>query len=132
PGQAPPRVSRGAGTSDPAGQPAKADPLGAAPRLAAFHQLTPALDVDLDAEFFRRRLDPPPGGLPFGGAHALDLVEAGDRVAHVTGVAERLLASLRKGKSLRGHPVLLLGTEPGRFLRNPRAARPGALHRAGA
>src|ERR1700716_918247 len=76
---------------------------------------------------FRGRLDPPPGRLALAVAHALDLVEAGDRIANMTGVIEWLLALLWKSKGLRRHPILLPGAQPRRFLRDPRTPSAGGL-----
>src|SRR5947209_18760240 len=46
--------------------------------------------------FLRGALDPRPGFVTFRIAHAFDLVEPRDCVAHMRGVAERLLALLGK------------------------------------
>src|SRR2546423_349853 len=75
------------------------------------------------------RVDAPPGCLSLRVAHTFDLIEAGDRVANVTGIIERLLAFLGKCKGLRRHPILLPSTEPRRFLRHPGTPSSGALHR---
>src|SRR4051812_50222012 len=56
----------------------------------------PALLADLDAVLVGRLLDSPPRIIALIVRHAFDLVEAGDRVAHVAGVVERLLALLRE------------------------------------
>src|SRR3989442_9309508 len=50
-------------------------------------------------------------------ADALDLVEAGNRVAHMPRVVQRLLALLREGEGGGAHPVSLLGADPRRTLR---------------
>src|SRR5438067_3975505 len=84
----------------------------AAAGFSALHQLAPALDMGLHPELLRCRLDPPPSCLSLGFADTFDLIEAGDRIANVTGIIERLLAFLRKCKGLRRHPILLPRTEP--------------------
>src|SRR5258706_10638230 len=43
-------------------------------------------------------LNPLPRLVPIGVANALDLVEAGDRVSHVSRVVQRLLPLLREGE----------------------------------
>src|SRR5437879_5316195 len=76
-------------------------------RPAPFHQRAPASGLDLDAVFPGRCADALPCRLALRVADALDLVEAGDRVAHVTGVVERLLPFPREGEAARGHAVFL-------------------------
>src|SRR5438067_11603383 len=73
----------------------------AAAGFSALHQLAPTLDLGLDTELLRGRLDPPPGRLALGVADTLALIEAGDRIPNVTGITERLLASLRNCKGPR-------------------------------
>src|SRR5207237_5420041 len=90
----------------------------------ASHQLAPAAFVNLDAEFLRRRSNAPPGRVPLAVADALDLVEAGDCVADVTGVVKRLIAFFLKRDRMGPHPSLLLRTQARGFLRHARAARP--------
>src|SRR5947209_383229 len=75
--------------------------------------LAPALLVDLDAELFRRRLDVFPGFVALAVGDALDLIEAGDRVADVGRVLERLLALLGERKLTRVDGVAVLGVELG-------------------
>src|SRR5689334_12433297 len=60
-------------------------------------ELAPALFAHLDTVLVGRLLDPTPRRVAFIVADALHLVEAGDRVAHVARVVDRLLALLRKG-----------------------------------
>src|SRR5437763_9288921 len=55
-------------------------------------QLAPALLADFDPVLLGGALDPAPGRVALGVADPFDLIEAGDRVAHVAGVVERLLA----------------------------------------
>ena len=44
--------------------------------------------MGLHPEPLRCRLDPPPGCLSLGFADTFDLIEAGDRIANVTGIIE--------------------------------------------
>jgi hypothetical protein len=62
--------------------------------------------------------------LPIGIAHILDLAEAGDGVAHMVGVDQRLLALLREGKRRIGQVVALLG----RQLASDGVGLPGGCH----
>src|SRR5438046_5110854 len=91
------------------------------------HQLAPDSGLDLDAVLARGGADPPPGGDAFFVGHTLDLVEAGDRVADVAGVVERLLALLREGKGAGAHAVSLPGRQAWRALRDPGAMRTATL-----
>src|SRR5690242_12527094 len=95
--------------------------------LAALGQLAPALLVHLDAELLRRREDALPRRIALRVAHALDLVEAGDGIAHMRSILQRLLALVRKGELLAGQVVAILGLESGHgnlraTLRSRRAA----------
>src|SRR6185369_10612100 len=74
-------------------------------------ELAPALFLDLDPIFLRRRLDALPGFVALLVGHPLDLVEAGDRVAHVAGVLQRLFALLREGEGAGGEIVAVLGVQ---------------------
>src|SRR5690348_7782037 len=69
--------------------------------LAALHERAPATGFDVHAEPARGCADATPGGLALLVGDAFYLVEAGDRVAHVPRVVQRLLALLRKRKVLR-------------------------------
>ena len=64
--------------------------------LPAYEQIPPVIGLDVDVELPSRRLDSPPGGVPFGVGHALDLIEASDRVTNVRGVVERFLPFVRE------------------------------------
>src|SRR5256714_12763694 len=106
--------------------------LSAPAGLAAFHQLAPATNLDLDPVLAGGRPDAAPGGLALAVADALDLIEAGDGVADVTGVVERLFAFLRKSERLGRHAILLPGAEPGRSPFDSCATSPRALLAPGA
>src|SRR4029079_3098360 len=71
-------------------------------------KLAPALLAHFDIEFVGRLLDPPPRCVALVVAHALDLVEAGNRVAHVAGIVQRLLALFRKCELVLIESVTLL------------------------
>src|SRR4029077_5645732 len=90
-----------------------ADPGLTAAGLSTLHQFAPAPFADFHAGPFRLRLDPLPGGFPLGVRDALDLVEAGDRVANMTGVRKGLFAFLWKGEVLSGDSVFLPRAESG-------------------
>src|SRR5438132_3258481 len=75
--------------------------------LAALEEVAPVVGGDVDVERAGGRPDALPGLVPLGVGHALDLVEAGDGVADVGGVGERLLALVGEGEGAVGHPVLL-------------------------
>src|ERR1700712_3007434 len=79
----------------------------------ALAQLAPALLVDLDVVLLRRGLDPLPGLVALLVAHPLDLIEAGDGVAHVAGVLQGLLALLGKGEAPGRDLVALFGVQFG-------------------
>jgi hypothetical protein len=64
-------------------------------------------------------LNPPPSRITFIVADAFDLVEAGDRVADVARIIERLLALLRKGELILVEIVALLFAEFGHALLLP-------------
>src|SRR6188474_313410 len=85
------------------------------PSALAFRQFAPALLSDLDAELLRRRQDALPRGIALGIGHAVDLIEARDRVADVTGILERLLALVRKCEVLAGQVVTVVGLQTGHF-----------------
>src|SRR5690348_12340959 len=76
-------------------------------------ELVPALLVDLDAIFVGGFLDPLPRFVAFRIADAFDLVEARNRVSHMTGIVERLLALFRKRKLIFVKLVALLFAEFG-------------------
>src|SRR4051812_23153432 len=59
------------------------------------------------------RLDPAPGRVTLVVGYVFDLVEAGDRVAHVARVVERLLAFLRESELIFVEAVALLFLEFG-------------------
>src|SRR4051812_12648617 len=83
------------------------------PSALALRQLAPALLADLDAELLRRRHDALPRSIALGIGHALDLVEARDRVADVARILERLLALVRECKVLAGQVVTVVGLQSG-------------------
>ncbi len=89
--------------------------------FAASEQLAPVVGRDLDIEFLGCGPDPLPGSIPLGVADPFDLVEAGDGIANVGGVVERLLAFGGKREGVLVE-LLLLG---------PRTVSPGALHLSG-
>src|ERR1700693_3657229 len=66
-----------------------------AKRLAL--EIAPALLLDVDAVVLRRLLDVGEGEVAIGIGDALDLVEAGERVAHMARVGQGLLALLGEG-----------------------------------
>src|SRR3954466_15581497 len=76
-------------------------------------ELEPALLADFDAVLVGRLLDPPPGRVALVVADAFDLVEAGDRVADVAGIVERLLALLGECELVLVEAVALLFVEFG-------------------
>src|SRR5947209_1852894 len=84
--------------------------------LSSFAQLAPALLVHLDPVLLGGALDPAPSFVTFVVGDALDLVEPRDRVAHVAGIVERLLALLREGELILIEAVALLFTEFGHGL----------------
>src|SRR5690242_15983739 len=96
-------------------------------RLPALEELSPPARGDLDVELARRGADPAPGPVTVGVAHALDLVEPRDRVPHVLGVDERLLALLGEREGAVGQVVLLRGAQPARPAGHRRAATPRGL-----
>src|SRR5919198_424815 len=75
-------------------------PSGPVAGLASLHELAPASGFDLDAVLPGRRSNPSPGSIAFCVGHALDLIEARDRVADMRGVVERLLSLLGEGELL--------------------------------
>src|SRR5207253_11505674 len=81
------------------------------PSAAALHELTPTPGRHLDTVLAGRRADPAPGCVALLVGHALDLVEARDRIADVAGVVQRLLALLCKREGRGRHPVLLTGAQ---------------------
>src|SRR5204862_2319193 len=76
-------------------------------RLPPLEELAPVGRRHLDAVLRGGRLDAFPCPVTLGVAGALDLIEAGDRAAHVGGVGQRLLALVGEGESAVGKPVLL-------------------------
>ena len=76
-------------------------------RLVA--ELLPICLGHLDPEFFRGRLDVVECLLSFGIRYILYLVEAGDGVAYVRGVVERLFAFLREGIGGIAHMLPVVG-----------------------
>ena len=71
-------------------------------------KLAPALLAHFDIEFFGGLLDSPPRSVALVVAHALDLVEASNRVAHVAGIVQRLLALFRKCELVLIQAITLL------------------------
>src|SRR5690348_2999147 len=94
--------------------PATVFPCCSAAAATALHERAPAADVDLDAVLASGRADAPPCSLAFLVGHALDLVEARDRVADMTRVVQRLFALFRERELLRAHAVPLFLTQAGR------------------
>src|SRR4051812_21642624 len=76
-------------------------------------QLAPALLADLDAVLLGGALDAAPRRVALVVADAFDLVEPGDRVAHMAGVVQRLLALLGKSELVLVQRVAMLGVEFG-------------------
>src|SRR5437868_2706073 len=76
-------------------------------------QLAPALLAHFDAVLLRGALDAAPRRVALVVADAFDLVEPGDRVTHVAGVVERLLALLGKSELVLVELIAMLGVEFG-------------------
>jgi methylthioribose-1-phosphate isomerase len=104
---------------------------GLAPVVPAVGQVAPAAFGYLDVVALRGGEDPLPCLVPLGVAHALDLVETGDRVAHVPGVGQRLLALLREGELAVGQLVFLGGAQALALAGHVLAVRPLALRLPG-
>src|SRR5947199_308850 len=68
------------------------------PSLRPPWEFLPGSVRNLDAVLLRRRLDPAPGRVALRCADAFDLVETGDRVAHVRRVRQWLLALFRESE----------------------------------
>src|SRR5580692_3657843 len=79
--------------------------------VAAVSQVAPAGFGDVDVVALGGGQDPLPRLVPLRVAHALDLVEPGDRVAHVAGVGQRLLALLGERELVGRQPVLFRGAQ---------------------
>src|SRR5439155_3994464 len=101
------------------------------PCLTAFHERPPAFGLDFDAELACGGSNPSPRGLALLVAHPFHLVEASDRLTHVPGVVQRLLALLGERKPACRHAVLLRSAQARRALRYALAMCAAALHLAG-
>src|SRR5438552_12877217 len=87
--------------------------------LAAGEELAPVVGLNFDVVLLGCCLDALPGPVAVGVGDVLDLVEASDRVTHVLGVGQRLLALLSEGE-LRLRQLVLLGrADAGRPTRAP-------------
>src|SRR5437763_11762171 len=84
-------------------QSSQADP----PRLL-LPELAPALFAHLDTEFVGSPLDALPRRVALVIRDALELVETGDRITHMAGVIERLLALFGKRELIFVEAVALL------------------------
>ena len=71
---------------------------------------------EFDIELLGGFLDVGKGLVAFGVGNVFDLIEAGDRVADVGGIVERLLALLGKGEGAFVQAVALVRRERGRGL----------------
>src|SRR6201996_4758380 len=89
--------------------------LAALAALAALGQVPPVGLGHLDVVALRGGHDPLPRLIPLGVADPLNLVEAGDRVAYVPLVRQRLLALLREGEILVRQVVLPVGSHDASF-----------------
>src|SRR5262245_35549896 len=94
-------------------------------------QVPPAGGGNLDVMAFGGGEDPLPRPVPLSVADAFNLVEAGDRVAHMPGVGQRLLALVGEGEVLVRQPVFFRGAYALAAARDLRAVCPGALRLPG-
>src|SRR6185437_4963174 len=95
--------------------------------LAALGQVSPARRGDFDVVAFRGPEYALPRPVAFGVAHVFHLVEARDRVAHVPGVGQRLLAFFGEGELFFVQLVLFRCAHALALLRHLRTMHPRAL-----
>src|SRR6202035_2448092 len=95
--------------------------------VAAVSELPPVRFRYVDVVAFRGGQDPLPRLVALRIADPFDLVEAGDRVAHVPRVRQRLLALLGEGELLVRQFVLLRGAQAFALTRDILAVRPVTL-----
>jgi hypothetical protein len=76
--------------------------LGAGPHTGRLTQVAPVLLIQLYFVFLRGGFDAFPGGITFNIGHPLHLLEAGDRVAHVSSVMDGFFALLGESEVLVG------------------------------
>src|ERR1700722_14208638 len=125
------RPGPGTGRREPSGQPSRCGPALLAPAVfAALRQVPPVIFGDVNVVAPGRRADALPGPVALRVAHALDLIKARDRVAHVPRVAQRLLALLRERELRVVQAVLLGGAQALGLPRHLLPVRPLALHLA--
>ena len=71
----------------------------------ALTKFTPVLLMQLNSVFLRSDLNAFPGGVAFRVAHPLHLLEAGGRVAHVSGVVNGFFAFLGESEIVIGEVI---------------------------
>jgi hypothetical protein len=76
--------------------------LDAGPHTGRLTQVAPVLLIQLYLVFLHRGFDAFPGGIAFSIGHPLHLLEAGDRVAHVSSVMDGFFALLGESEVLVG------------------------------
>ena len=75
------------------------------PRVYGLVKFAPALLIQLYVVFPRSGFDALPGGVAFRIGHPLDLLEAGDCIAHVSGVMNGFLTFLGESKVFIGDMI---------------------------
>jgi hypothetical protein len=81
--------------------------------MAGYDQLTPVVFGHIDAESPGGVDYPLPRPISLLVRNPLDLVEAGDGVAHVGGVSKRFLTLVDEGELIPGKAVLVSGAQAG-------------------